>query len=751
MKEKRSVVFFLVIIMLLTNLNFKFDKYFTRDIVRADNVTYNCTFEIIRNDFPDSVSEIINNSNHFLFAYPADIKVDYVYVDGEVCDKWVYVYNGTVHVNLNEMSEGVHSINICSNEYGVAIICLYKKSDLTEVTSKEENQTTNNGETSENRNEDLEKGYLPSINGWGFSNYSVETISKQLFFRLYDSSKLYNKHLYEIKKNAGSGGMCEGLALSTALIYQNNPAITSFGKSNATNANQYKEEDKSVFYSKSLDMTIDEFIQTLWLYQFSKESSLQEKNNKGKCQQIIDKTKLFSLNNNNPIAIVVKGPEGVLKSGGHVLIPYKVEENDNIVKVFVYDCNYIALGENADEQYVCFKRDDSGKIKEWKYELWPGLEWNSSQLLSSITYIENFDIVSTILEGDNTVSTNNFLFTSNAFNYEIVQENGKTMQVDNGIINGYEESDWIQIANNNLLINGESEENSSEPDMFYISDNSSFKIVNDSSENVETSLIGEDTGIDIKSDGKSIVNVGTSESEMGAEIYPSKYGENSILFENNNESISIESYCEAVMSASMDLQTNNIKVQKKEDVVVSIIKDGDAVKKYPVNTDSNNIEINWSGDRVIIKEDSDGDGSYDQVIVNEKINEDVSSTEITNSRIETTTQQQVTTKCQEITKTKTTEISTIAKNSKIYVNKLAIKGKRKIKIGKKISLKATFKPKNATNKKVKWLVSNKKYAMISKNGVFKAKRKGKGKTVVVTCKTLDGSRKVAKFKIKISK
>ena len=117
MKEKRSVVFFLVIIMLLTNLNFKFDKYFTRDIVRADNVTYNCTFEIIRNDFPDSVSEIINNSNHFLFAYPADIKVDYVYVDGEVCDKWVYVYNGIVHVNLNEMSEGVHSINICSNEY----------------------------------------------------------------------------------------------------------------------------------------------------------------------------------------------------------------------------------------------------------------------------------------------------------------------------------------------------------------------------------------------------------------------------------------------------------------------------------------------------------------------------------------------------------------------------------------------------------------------------------------------------------
>ena len=66
-------------------------------------------------------------------------------------------------------------------------------------------------------------------------------------------------------------------------------------------------------------------------------------------------------------------------------------------------------------------------------------------------------------------------------------------------------------------------------------------------------------------------------------------------------------------------------------------------------------------------------------------------------------------------------------------------------------MKATFKPKNATNKKVKWLVSNKKYAMISKNGVFKAKRKGKGNTVVVKCKTLDGSRKVAKFKIKISK
>lgn len=161
-------------------------------------------------------------------------------------------------------------------------------SEETETPEYDEKGTTSGGEEQttvkdNTGNENLVKGYLPSVNGWEFSNYSVSTISKELFYRIFDSSKLYNKHLYALKKNAGASGMCEGMALTSALVFKNNPPVTSFGKSGSTTAIQYKDDDKDTCFSKNINMTINEFIQSLWLYQFSKDSSLQERNNKGKC------------------------------------------------------------------------------------------------------------------------------------------------------------------------------------------------------------------------------------------------------------------------------------------------------------------------------------------------------------------------------------------------------------------------------------------------------------------------------------
>lgn len=438
-----------------------------------------------------------------------------------------------------------------------------------------------------------------------------------------------------------------------------------------------------------------------------------------------------------------------MKTGGHVLIPYKVEENDNNIKVFVYDCNSIALGEDANCQYIVFKKNSSGKVKEWKYELWPGLEWNSSQLMSSITYIEDFDVVSTILERGIIDSTNNSLFVSDASKYQIVQENGNIIQVDNGYVSGDEDGDLIQISNNNLLINDNSVSRQQEPDMFYINENSDLKIINDSKESVEISMFGEDEGIGIKSDGKSIFNVESSESSMGAEICPSEDGENYILFEGEEKTLKIESNSQSKMSASMNLKTNNVELPKEDDVTISIIKDESVVEERFVNADSKNLEFDWSGDEVIIKEDSNGDGSYDRIIVDEKQNEESTTAYNSSDGKNTTSQKEKTTQQQ----TSNNKILKDIQNSKktIKTRKLLIRGKKKIRVGKKMYLKAIFKPGNVTNKKVRWFVSSKKYAGISKKGVFKPKKAGKGKKVTIICKALDGSKKVAKIKIKINK
>jgi len=92
------------------------------------------------------------------------------------------------------------------------------------------------------------------------------------------------------------------------------------------------------------------------------------------------------------------------------------------------------------------------------------------------------------------------------------------------------------------------------------------------------------------------------------------------------------------------------------------------------------------------------------------------------------------------------------KISKVKVKKLKIKvSKKSVKVGKKLKFKVVVKPTNATNKKVKWSVSNKKYAKINSKGVLTAKKAGAGKTVKVTVKAKDGSGKKATIKIKIKK
>ena len=89
---------------------------------------------------------------------------------------------------------------------------------------------------------------------------------------------------------------------------------------------------------------------------------------------------------------------------------------------------------------------------------------------------------------------------------------------------------------------------------------------------------------------------------------------------------------------------------------------------------------------------------------------------------------------------------------KYKVTKITLSKKNaKLKVGKKLKLIATIVPDYATNKKVTWKISNKKYATITQKGVVKAKKKGKGHTVTVTAKAKDGSGKKATCRITIKK
>lgn len=70
-------------------------------------------------------------------------------------------------------------------------------------------------------------------------------------------------------------------------------------------------------------------------------------------------------------------------------------------------------------------------------------------------------------------------------------------------------------------------------------------------------------------------------------------------------------------------------------------------------------------------------------------------------------------------------------------------------VGKTLKLQVTYSPKKASDKKVKWSSSNKKYATITKDGVIKPKKAGFGKTVTFTAKATDGYKAKKTIKIRI--
>lgn len=90
--------------------------------------------------------------------------------------------------------------------------------------------------------------------------------------------------------------------------------------------------------------------------------------------------------------------------------------------------------------------------------------------------------------------------------------------------------------------------------------------------------------------------------------------------------------------------------------------------------------------------------------------------------------------------------------SKVKITKIRLnKKKATLHYKNKLKLKASVKPTNASYKKVKWTVSNKKYATVTQKGVVKAKKKGIGHTVKVYARAKDGSGKKAYCKVKIKK
>lgn len=89
-------------------------------------------------------------------------------------------------------------------------------------------------------------------------------------------------------------------------------------------------------------------------------------------------------------------------------------------------------------------------------------------------------------------------------------------------------------------------------------------------------------------------------------------------------------------------------------------------------------------------------------------------------------------------------------DTRFLVQKITISNAPKtLKAGSSVKLKAVIEPEDALERTLKWKVSNKAYAKISKSGKLSALKAGKGKTVKVTATATDGTKCKTTVKIKI--
>ena len=75
------------------------------------------------------------------------------------------------------------------------------------------------------------------------------------------------------------------------------------------------------------------------------------------------------------------------------------------------------------------------------------------------------------------------------------------------------------------------------------------------------------------------------------------------------------------------------------------------------------------------------------------------------------------------------------------VKSISLTGKKTLKVGKTLKIKAKVKASKGANTKLLWTSSNTKYATVTSAGKVKALKAGKKKTVTITAMATDGSNK----------
>ena len=598
--------------------------------------------------------------------------------------------------------------------------------------------------------------------------------------------KIYTKKFGQLLGRAlrtihdGTAGQCYGMAATVAASAEyNSPAASSYvDESNKKVENLFDvKPDMKSLQSK---VTASEYIKCAFLEQIKPGALSQRLFSVNQLNKLYNKVKENVYNDGEPVIIEIQD------GGGHALLATGTgEDTEEQTEILVYDCNYPKTMRS-----LYLLKNEKGKYKGWQYKT-PYKEYSGGENYLGGLYDDKYISYNTTTKKVIQSFENYKGGKKEKIDTYALIKPSKTKD-DIELLKGYKGSlELEKIGKDESIIpisvvTGNSDDcvgqyywvNNDKIKFKSNTENSSYVIT---SENIEVGMAvpkNSEATVDISKKNTPVSLKLSGDRKFEIEYTTTDNKENIILYkiqgiggeevscEKNGSEIDITGVKNIETTISIgdkEISKNNISDLSEGDTYILNVNDNTFRRTEKIENNNVNAKVKVGKIKLLGVSKKISEGK--KIVLKTVISPNNASNKTivwksSNPKVATVTQSGIVTMKKKTggKKVAITAIATDGSNKyaswkitsmKGVVKKVKINGKKRIKAGKTLKLKAKILATKHANKKLLWKSNNSKLATVNQKGVVKVHKKAKGKTIKITAFATVGSNKKSNIKIKV--
>lgn len=598
--------------------------------------------------------------------------------------------------------------------------------------------------------------------------------------------KIYTKKFGQLLGRAlrtihdGTAGQCYGMAATVAASAEySSPAASSYvDESNKKVENLFDvKPDMKSLQSK---VTASEYIKCAFLEQIKPGALSQRLFSVNQLNKLYNKVKENVYNDGEPVIIEIQD------GGGHALLATGTgEDTEEQTEILVYDCNYPKTMRS-----LYLLKNEKGKYKGWQYKT-PYKEYSGGENYLGGLYDDKYISYNTTTKKVIQSFENYKGGKKEKIDTYALIKPSKTKD-DIELLKGYKGSlELEKIGKDESIIpisvvTGNSDDcvgqyywvNNDKIKFKSNTENSSYVIT---SENIEVGMAvpkNSEATVDISKKNTPVSLKLSGDRKFEIEYTTTDNKENIILYkiqgiggeevscEKNGSEIDITGVKNIETTISIgdkEISKNNISDLSEGDTYILNVNDNTFRRTEKIENNNVNAKVKVGKIKLLGVSKKISEGK--KIVLKTVISPNNASNKTivwksSNPKVATVTQSGIVTMKKKTggKKVAITAIATDGSNKyaswkitsmKGVVKKVKINGKKRIKAGKTLKLKAKILATKHANKKLLWKSNNSKLATVNQKGVVKVHKKAKGKTIKITAFATDGSNKKSTIKIKV--